>query len=301
MKCPKCGYHSFDHLESCKKCGQELSQARRGLSTRISPVARGQESPESPDKFSPPDVSEPFAEELSAGSQPEQQPLSSPPPKEELPAGDPIPFSLPAAGESAKTEEPPPDTPDTSSRTETLDEIASGEDSGVPNPVEAFLASLDEGDVCAASYPKLAPRGRCVLAAGVDLGLLTVVFLVFMMIGEMGFTVGTSGRLLPAPTELLELSVPYFLVFFTLSFGYFTLFHYLSGQTPGKMIMGIRVEGVEGETLLFSQAFLRSVGGLLSLLPFGAGYLLALTAPGKRGWNDLLAATRIVNVEPGAG
>lgn len=24
MKCPKCGYHSFDHLDHCKKCAQEL-------------------------------------------------------------------------------------------------------------------------------------------------------------------------------------------------------------------------------------------------------------------------------------
>jgi hypothetical protein len=26
MKCPKCGYHSFDHLDSCKKCGQGLAE-----------------------------------------------------------------------------------------------------------------------------------------------------------------------------------------------------------------------------------------------------------------------------------
>lgn len=24
MKCPKCGYHSFDHLDSCKKCNHDL-------------------------------------------------------------------------------------------------------------------------------------------------------------------------------------------------------------------------------------------------------------------------------------
>lgn len=24
MKCPKCGYHSFDHLDSCKRCGKGL-------------------------------------------------------------------------------------------------------------------------------------------------------------------------------------------------------------------------------------------------------------------------------------
>ncbi|GEM_PF-1455699 len=26
MKCPKCSYHSFDHLNSCKKCGQDLTE-----------------------------------------------------------------------------------------------------------------------------------------------------------------------------------------------------------------------------------------------------------------------------------
>jgi hypothetical protein len=25
MKCPKCGYHSFDHLDICKKCGHNLA------------------------------------------------------------------------------------------------------------------------------------------------------------------------------------------------------------------------------------------------------------------------------------
>jgi hypothetical protein len=26
MKCPKCGYHSFEYLDSCKKCGHSLSE-----------------------------------------------------------------------------------------------------------------------------------------------------------------------------------------------------------------------------------------------------------------------------------
>jgi hypothetical protein len=26
MKCPKCGYHSFDHLISCKKCSHDLAE-----------------------------------------------------------------------------------------------------------------------------------------------------------------------------------------------------------------------------------------------------------------------------------
>lgn len=28
MRCPKCGFHSFDHLDSCKKCGGDLTQLK---------------------------------------------------------------------------------------------------------------------------------------------------------------------------------------------------------------------------------------------------------------------------------
>lgn len=29
MKCPKCGYHSFDYLDSCKKCGEGLAEHKQ--------------------------------------------------------------------------------------------------------------------------------------------------------------------------------------------------------------------------------------------------------------------------------
>lgn len=34
MKCPKCGYNSFDHLESCKKCGQGLTEHKAKFNLR---------------------------------------------------------------------------------------------------------------------------------------------------------------------------------------------------------------------------------------------------------------------------
>lgn len=41
MRCPKCGYHSFDFLENCKKCGQGLAEhkARFKLQGFIAPAA----------------------------------------------------------------------------------------------------------------------------------------------------------------------------------------------------------------------------------------------------------------------
>ncbi len=34
MKCPKCGYNSFDHLDSCKKCGQGLIEHKEKFNLR---------------------------------------------------------------------------------------------------------------------------------------------------------------------------------------------------------------------------------------------------------------------------
>ena len=34
MKCPKCGYHSFDHLDSCKKCGKDLAEHKAKFNLR---------------------------------------------------------------------------------------------------------------------------------------------------------------------------------------------------------------------------------------------------------------------------
>lgn len=34
MKCPKCGFHSFDYLENCRKCGQDLSEHKAKFNLR---------------------------------------------------------------------------------------------------------------------------------------------------------------------------------------------------------------------------------------------------------------------------
>ncbi|MDX2479611.1 MAG: RDD family protein, partial [Desulfuromusa sp.] len=145
-------------------------------------------------------------------------------------------------------------------------------------------------DNAAVPLPSL---GNCIGAFVFDFVLLAIVGISFVVAAEAAISIGET-RLLPSLETLIDLSVPYFLVLFFLAFGYFTLFHFLAGQTPGKMLTGLRVETTEGEPLAFAQAFLRSVGGLLQLLPAGLGYLVILTNPERRGWNDRLAGTRVV-------
>lgn len=147
---------------------------------------------------------------------------------------------------------------------------------------------LDESD-----SPSLGSR---IIAFFCDLSLLLVVGVAFVVASEAAMTSGPL-RLVPSKETLIDLSIPYFLVLFFLSFSYFTLFHFLTGQTPGKMLTSLRVETLEREPLSFGQAFLRSVGGLIQVLPIGLGFLSVLLYPLKRGWNDRLAGTRVVTLK----
>lgn len=156
-------------------------------------------------------------------------------------------------------------------------------------PAVAVAGEGDESNVAS-----ILPRA---LALGVDLLLLGGVILLFLVAGERALAPAATERLLPSLESLLGLAIPYFLVGFSLSFGYFTLFHFLAGQTPGKMLLRLRVETEEGLPLDLPQAFLRSTGGLFALLAGGLGFLGILSAR-RRGWNDRFAGTRVVAAMP---
>lgn len=173
------------------------------------------------------------------------------------------------------------------------------------NPADSMSESVAQASVISANIPSLEEEGdeeeldftlsNRVLAFICDLLLLCLVAGSFVVVAEVAMST-EAGHYFPSIDTLIDLSAPYFLVLFSLAFGYFTLFHFLAGQTPGKMLTGIRVETEEGEPLSFAHAFLRSVGGLLQVLPLGLGYLAILLSAEGRGWNDRLAGTRVVSL-----
>lgn len=179
-----------------------------------------------------------------------------------------------------------------------------------PEPPEGLFTAADLQDAGTAGLDPLAEQaeaptveplptasvGRRFAAGVVDLLILGLVCVSFVAAGELLFIPAAGDGGLLNLAALLDLSIPYFLLFFAVTFGYFTLFHFLTGQTPGKMFLRLRVEAADGASLLFSQAFLRSVGGLLSLLAAGAGFLRIFFDPERRGWNDRLAGSRVVPV-----
>ena len=66
------------------------------------------------------------------------------------------------------------------------------------------------------------------------------------------------------------------------------------GATPGKLALGVRVADAGGGPITFGRALIRTASKLLSLLPFGVGFLMAAFALNHRTLHDQLAGTVVL-------
>lgn len=76
--------------------------------------------------------------------------------------------------------------------------------------------------------------------------------------------------------------------------GYFLFFWTLSGQTPGKMLMGIRVVTTDGQYISFGQAVRRLIGYFIAAFPLYLGFFWILFDDRRQGWQDKIAGTCVV-------
>ena len=141
---------------------------------------------------------------------------------------------------------------------------------------------------------------RRAVAAIVDLCVVLLLYLAFLGIGYIGTRLGLrmAGAPFPSVDLVAALLVPCLALWLVLAGVYVAYFTHAGGQTPGKMLMGIRVVGADDTDPTWSQAALRPLGYLFSLLPLGLGFLMAAVPPGKRALHDLLTGTRVVRTDP---
>lgn len=67
------------------------------------------------------------------------------------------------------------------------------------------------------------------------------------------------------------------------------------GFSPGKKIVGIKVQRKNGERLSFGRAFLREFTKGISAIPFGLGYFWIFIDKEKQAWHDKFADSLVVN------
>ncbi|MFC1843458.1 RDD family protein [Thermodesulfobacteriota bacterium] len=146
-------------------------------------------------------------------------------------------------------------------------------------------------------YPNSANFVSRIMAFAIDFIILqSIHFLLFVLLADK---LMQSAYIEPlALLALLALFPLVFLVvFLLLHMVYFTLFHALSGQTIGKMIMGIKVVGDENKPASLAVAFLRWSGYILSFVPLAVGFLWAAVDKEQCAWHDRLARTRVISTE----
>jgi uncharacterized RDD family membrane protein YckC len=121
----------------------------------------------------------------------------------------------------------------------------------------------------------------------------------------MGFWIRFGAAIIDfIPIAVISIILPFFayggaslLVIFILGL-YYWLFTGLTGQTLGKMAVGIKVVNVQGDRPGLGVAALREIlGKLISTIVICIGFIWIAFDNNKQGWHDKIASTYVVKVE----
>lgn len=281
MRCPKCQYISFDEGNRCRNCGYDFSMTESEPELDL-PIRGGE--PLGPlGDFD-------LADRARARTAP------TPPPARRHHPGSGLDLPLFFDDDAPLVTPPavprPPlavrrSAPSTPRRP--LDESAAGSESvtrrrPVPPPAPPAPASPEQ-------EASAAPPPLRLLAAGIDLAVvlaidLAVIWLT-LRVSELTFADASALPAVPLGAFLLLLNG-----------GYAVLFTAAGGQTIGKMAAGIRVIPGDAEDLAarvpIGTAVTREAACVLSLVPVGLGFFLALVRADGRALHDTLADTRVV-------
>ena len=142
---------------------------------------------------------------------------------------------------------------------------------------------------------------RRAMAFFIDKVILFFVSMLTLLVGTLalwiGFPVQYQEILLEGLAEVsVKFMIMYCLMVVFLDMIYFTYFHGTVGQTPGKMIFGLRVVQSTGEKMTIGIGFLRWVGYIVSKIFFYLGFFWIAFDRKKQGWHDKIAGTIVIRV-----
>jgi len=117
----------------------------------------------------------------------------------------------------------------------------------------------------------------------------TLLVLALMFMATIPFIALRSGEPVEVGDNLL-----YKLVLAAVLFGFFVGFWSRSGRTLGMQSWGLQLETRDGRIPSAATASLRFFAAIVSLIPFGLGFLWQLFDKDKLTWHDRLSKTRLV-------
>jgi uncharacterized RDD family membrane protein YckC len=160
-------------------------------------------------------------------------------------------------------------------------------------------ARIATGESVAFEY-ELAGLGSRFIAVLIDLaiqiGIVIAIVLVFALLSSLAHGSPTIGKIpigkLAKAVEIGLFAIAIFMIFF----GYFIVFEWRFGRTPGKAALGLRVVRDGGFPLDFTASVVRNV---VRMLEFGFGFYIVsaistLLSPFNRRLGDYAAGTLVV-------
>jgi uncharacterized RDD family membrane protein YckC len=315
MKCPKCGYLGFEHVERCRNCGYDfsLSQpvalpdlAMRHDSTAVNPL---DDFPLSDpllradrERFLA-DVDSDVDRILGAPAEPTTPRRSA---ASAAPAGEPSLFGPPIADDVPLiTKASPPRMPlavrratpelprmrAEPARTPSLDlpldlDLPSPDARMAPSPRER--ARFQPTEAVESDQAEAAGMLARIAAVAIDLIILAVVDLVvvYLTLQICGVGLDDFGVLPKGPL----------LAFLLVQNGGYLVAFTAGGQTLGKMATGIKVVAADADAapLDVGRALVRTIMWFILAVPAGLGFLSAIFSHDHRGLHDRFAGTRVV-------
>jgi uncharacterized RDD family membrane protein YckC len=106
----------------------------------------------------------------------------------------------------------------------------------------------------------------------------------------LGLVTGIVFRIVGTP--YIGSAAALLLIEWTMYHGYFWTHH--DGQTPGKMLVGIRVVKDDGTPMLWSDSVVRCLGYAINNLLMGIGWLVVFFDKERQGLHDRLAHTHVI-------
>lgn len=140
-------------------------------------------------------------------------------------------------------------------------------------------------DACPQEYAGFISRA---VAFSVD---LIIVGLILLVVATLGSAVEAffPGRVFAGLRAAVTAATAVFSAVF--SAVYLIACWTLLGQTPGMMLMGLRVARTDGRAMTLGRALCRYLGLLLSALPLFCGFFWILIDARRQGWHDKLGDT----------
>ena len=111
---------------------------------------------------------------------------------------------------------------------------------------------------------------------------------------EAGLVLVAGVLLNTDPALLITQSyLPLVSMFLCLHFLYYILFTSMTGQTPGKRLLRLRVAIKDRDVIGMGAAVIRWLAFWVAVLPLGIGYFWMFARPDGRSWHDLLLGMRV--------